>query len=160
MRSYHIYLIKDNIAKHYFGQEEKLFQLFKDFRSARDKHMKEVLYRQIRFVSHQLDAGKFKTLLQTACKLMTDYTYEDPIHYLKSKRPFSEATLELQGRELKMTSQGTSDMEVTFFEILRKLDGHFLAVNFQARQCAWLNPIKNADFLQSKVDLISRDSVH
>ncbi|GGL62272.1 sporulation inhibitor of replication protein SirA [Sporolactobacillus putidus] len=160
MRSYHIYLIKDSISEHYFGKEEKLFRLFKDCRSAQDKHLKEVMYRQVCYISHHLDVRRFGMQLQTACSFMPEYTYEDPIHYLKSRRPYSEAVLELRDRELKMTAQGTSDMEVTFFEVLRKLDGHFLAIDFQRRQCAWLNPIKNADFLQSKVDLISRDSVH
>lgn len=160
MHRYHIYLIKDRVAEHYFGREEKLFQLFKDCRSIQDKHLKEVMRRQVCYVSRQLDVNRIGRQLHAACGLLTEYTYEDPVFLLKSKKTGSEAALELKDREIKLTSEGTADLEVTFFEVLRQMDGHFLAMDFHRKQCAWLNPIKNADFLQSKVDLISRDSVH
>ncbi|WKB34736.1 sporulation inhibitor of replication protein SirA [Terrilactibacillus sp. S3-3] len=44
---------------------------------------------------------------------------------------------------------GKYGAEASFFEALRQIDDHFLAVDYRRDRFGWLNPVKNADVMQS-----------
>lgn len=160
MHEYHIYLIKDMIARHYFGRQRLLFQLFNDYRSLSDNHLKNVFKKQIRYISQPVDKERLNRLIYRLLQNNDEYRLIEGRHYLRRGQNEGTASLAVGVHETIIRSDGNGEQEVAFFEILRQIDSRFLAIDFDRRRCAWLNPVKDAEFLRSKVDLVSRDSVN
>lgn len=145
MRHYHIFLIEDEIAQMYFGEESKLFQLFLEAENTTSLLKTEVLQKQIRYVTKSIDQNALKKVLEESLQHRTDF-FVNPNDYLLEKGQ-SQAKLTIEDPCVHINSAGTPDTEATFFEQLRKIESSFLAMDFQHHRYGWLNPIKQANFI-------------
>ncbi|WP_044746930.1 sporulation inhibitor of replication protein SirA [Bacillus alveayuensis] len=148
MRHFYLYLIKEEFANHFFGREFKIFRLFQDYIwTSSDHHVYPVLKQQVEYVTKTIPVIYLDEWMKTFLSKREDYQYVTPIHkiYLSKKR--GNATLLLKDRYIEITSSGSYEAETVFFEILRKFDTCFLAIDFQNEQYGWLNPIKKRNFV-------------
>jgi hypothetical protein len=59
----------------------------------------------------------------------------------------SFAELEIKTGYLIIKANGQYDAETVFFEVLRKTESTFIAVDLKNRHCGWLKPIKERKFI-------------
>ncbi|MCP8969101.1 sporulation inhibitor of replication protein SirA [Ectobacillus ponti] len=141
MKTYHLYLMQHDIAKEYFGRESLLFDLFSRFTRSRSLAEKKVLYRQIKYVTKPLPALKLHHRTEQALGSHPGYRREGNTHWLwESGQAWTKLTLHRQYAVLE--SSGHYELEAMFFEVLRKQEATFLALNYENEQSGWLNPIR------------------
>jgi hypothetical protein len=141
VKTYHLYLIQDDIAKTYFGREFLLFDLFSRFSNANSLTEKKVLYKQIQFVTKPIKTIKLHHRIEQALQNSLAYKKGEECHLLYGEKEEC-CTLRLYHRHVEIHSQGSGEWETIFFEVLRKNEDTFLAMNYQERRYGWLNPIK------------------
>ncbi|WP_017727430.1 sporulation inhibitor of replication protein SirA [Halalkalibacterium ligniniphilum] len=141
MRHYEIYLIVEEVARHYFGQEAKLFQLFLEHEQAKWSQ-RDLLNRQIAYISEPIPTLQVQQKLQAAFKQRLGYVTNEQTHYLEMKQEESKAELVIHSHRILLTGAGTTVCETMFFEVLRRLHACFFAVDFEHANYGWLNPIK------------------
>lgn len=142
MRTYHLYLIQDDIAKAYFGREFMLFDLFSRFSSSRSLAEKKMLYKQIQFVTKPLKMLKLHHRVEQTLLSYPYYRKDGDIHILQEPNRPELGALTIHRQYAKIESNGSFEAETTFFEILRKNELTFLAMNYEENRYGWLNPIK------------------
>jgi hypothetical protein len=142
MKVYHLYLIRDDIAKSYFGREHLLFDLFVRFTRARSLSDKKMLYKQIQYITKPLPQLKLHHRVEQS--LLSSHLYKRAVnvHTLSSASGDVCGTLIIKPQYAILESVGNLEVEMIFFEILRKNEITFLAMEYTAEQCGWLNPIK------------------
>lgn len=140
MRTYKLYLIKDEVAFHYLGREIMFFQLFKECSTATGD-LKNVLTKQIHFITKTIPAGKIKKILKQELGGRNDFRAEGgrfEIRYGNS----GSASLEVKDKFLLVEAEGSYEAETIFFEVLRKTESFFLAIDIGNERYGWLRPIK------------------
>lgn len=148
MRHFYLYLIKDEFAGHYFGREYKIFRLFQDYYGTSVESPKyQMLKKQIDYVSKKIPLFYLDEFIQTNLKHCNGYSHDLYTHQIQLEKNRGNATLMLNEKNIEISSTGSFDAETTFFEILRKLDPCFFAMDFQNEQYGWLNPIKERKFV-------------
>lgn len=147
VRHYYIYLIEEEFASHYFGRESKIYHLFQDFHwtTARSAHG-NTIEKQIQYISKPIPALFIHQILGTHLSKRTDYQMFHHIHKIALKGNIGNATLIVKNRHLELSSDGSFEAETIFFEVLRKFDPCFLAMDFKGERYGWLNPIKERNF--------------
>ena len=146
MRQYHIYLIEEEFASHYFGRESKIYQLFLEYEKM-SCEKKALLRQQIDFVTRPIPSLKIHQILEAYLTKRVDYTMRRNVHALQIRNLQSEAQLVVHDRYILLEASGSFEAETMFFEILRKYDSCFLAMDFTANRYGWLNPIKERKFV-------------
>ncbi|CAM3709596.1 sporulation inhibitor of replication protein SirA [Mesobacillus zeae] len=146
MRSYQLYLIKDEFAAHYFGREQMFYHLFKDFRESKGE-MKVILEKQINYITRPVPVLRVHQLLHQQLSKMNGFRADRGVYYLEKKKSESTAGLMVDERVLKVESAGNVDAETIFFEVLRKCETSFLAVDLESNKYGWLKPIKERKFV-------------
>lgn len=147
MRSYQLYLIKDEIAGHYFGKERLLYQLFKDHSKATGE-MEEIISQQIKYLTKTIPSLQVHQLLLQHLSKHNGFRAEHGVYYLRENKTHSAAVLKfLNKRKLLLESTGSLEAETIFFEVLRKIESTFLAVDLHSNVCGWLKPIKERKFV-------------
>ncbi|WP_078554508.1 sporulation inhibitor of replication protein SirA [Bacillus alkalicellulosilyticus] len=141
MRQYDIYLMEEEIARQYFGQESKLFHLFLEQKNGRAQNV-EVINKQIDFITQPISTLQLQQILTSTFRHNTYHREFQNSHYLSIKHPYSEAELTLNPNHLKLVSTGEYEAETLFFEALRKYDPYFYAIESTQFRYGWLNPIK------------------
>ncbi|CAG9621848.1 sporulation inhibitor of replication protein SirA [Sutcliffiella rhizosphaerae] len=141
MREYIIYLIEDEIAKHYSGNEIKLFQLFKQYEQEHD--IQSIIKQQIDYVTLTIPTIRLQHSLETALHANKNYNPSQQ----KIEKIDSMAKLTINEKYLKLTSNGSFEAEAIFFEIIRKLAPFFLAIDTKSNRYGWLQPIKQRKFV-------------
>ncbi|WP_096199539.1 sporulation inhibitor of replication protein SirA [Bacillus sp. FJAT-45350] len=140
MRNYTIYLIEEEVARHYFGQESKLFHLFlEQLRSSEEKGT--VIQKQIEYITSPIPVLHIQQLVKQQFKGSTDYRLIKDRHYY-TLRPDSHAELMIQPDKLILSADGNFEVETVFFEGIRKWSPCFFAVDLDHFRYGWLNPIK------------------
>lgn len=140
MRSYQLYLIEDEFASHYFGRERMFFQLFHEFEQATGI-TKSILDRQIQFITKPIPGLKLHQFINEELCRKKDFLIKKGVYYIKiGKR--SNAQLQINDRFLYLESSGNYDAETLFFEVLRKSEASFLAIDIKHHRYGWLKPIK------------------
>jgi len=148
MRHFYLYLIKSEFANHYFGREQKLFRLFHDyFWTSGDNPKYGMLKKQIDYVSKKIPVFKLDELIQLYLQPYEGYSLVSPIHKIQLMNNQGNATLMIKEKYIEITSTGSFEAETIFFEILRKYDSCFLAMDFHHEKYGWLNPIKERKFV-------------
>lgn len=147
MRHYHIYLVEDEIAQMYFGEESKLFQLFHEAEQTTSPLKSEVLAKQIRYITKPIDDQKVRLALKKGLEHRTDFVVYPSYFLLDGGSGNSRTKLMIRDSHLHMASLGDPDTETIFFEQLRKIETSFLAMDFEHHRFGWLNPIKQANFI-------------
>ena len=145
MRTYQIYLIVDEFASHFFGRERVIFHLFKEYEESSGE-TKQTLENQIRCITKPFQKRKINHVLTQTLQNNQHFYREDGMFYLDMKGK-SFAGLEIQERSLLLKADGNYEAETIFFEILRKIESTFLAIDRKLHRCAWLRPIKERKFV-------------
>ncbi|MDE3838621.1 sporulation inhibitor of replication protein SirA [Bacillus methanolicus] len=146
MRTYTLYLIEDEFAFHYFGRERMFYQLFKEYKNS-NGNLKAILEMQINYITKPIPTFCLQQLIHQKLNKNKDFYIEDGIYYIKKGSKSSWARLEFCDRFLKLDSKGSYDAETVFFEVLRKCESSFLAVDLDHHRYGWLNPIKERKFV-------------
>lgn len=142
MRTYELYLIQEEIAQMYFGREVLLFDLFSRFAEPCSLSEKKVLYKQMKYITLPLQALKIHYRMEQALKHYEEYERVQRTHMIHQGKEYGEITI--KPRYISMHTSGNVEMETTFFEVLRKCEMTFLAMNYESKQYGWLNPLKQA----------------
>lgn len=147
MRAYQLYLIKDEIASHYVGKERMFYQLFKDYNSA-EGELKSIISKQIEYLTKPLPVLRIHQLLYQQLSKHTGFRVEQGTYHLRSNKLPSTATLKIvNDRTLLVESDGSLEAETIFFEVLRKSETSFMAVDIDSTRYGWLKPIKERKFV-------------
>ncbi len=146
MRNYKIYLFEEEFATHYFGRESMLYNLFLEHnRSSYNK--KDLIEKQIKFITRPIPSFRIHQAIEIALKNYHSYRTFSSSHILKFQIPKSAAKISVYDRHIELQSEGTIEAETIFFEILRKYDSCFLAMDYERDRYGWLNPIKERKFV-------------
>lgn len=145
MRTYQIHLIVDEFASHFFGRERVIYRLFKEYEESLGE-LRQTLEKQIRFITKQIEKIKINQVLTNALHHNPYFHKKDDMFYLDIKGK-SFAMLKIHERSLLLRADGTYEAETIFFEVLRKIESTFLAIDRKRQRCAWLKPIKERKFV-------------
>lgn len=145
MRTYQIHLIVDEFASHFFGRERVIFHLFKEYEESSGES-KQTLEKQIRFITKSIQKRKINHVLTLALQNNQHFYKKNGMFYLDMNGK-SFAVLTIQERSLLLKANGNYEAETIFFEILRKIESAFLAIDRKLQRCAWLKPIKERKFV-------------
>ena len=146
MRTYKLYLIEDEFASHYFGKERMFYQLFKEFEQSKGQ-LKAIIDKQINYITKPIPALKLHQLLHQKLMKNKDFHIEAGSYFIEKSNKQSAAKLEIFDRYLVLESGGSYDAETIFFEVIRKCENAFLAVDLDKKLYGWLKPIKERKFV-------------
>ncbi|MCH1625637.1 sporulation inhibitor of replication protein SirA [Ferdinandcohnia quinoae] len=141
MRDYFIYLIEDEFASHYFGRESFIYHLFLEHKKTSSKK-KDILEKQIEYITKPIPSIHIHQAIKSNLKSFSSYSATRNTHELDFVHLNSYAALHIYDCFLHVTSRGSFEAETAFFEILRKYNRCFLAMDFKTDRYGWLNPIK------------------
>ncbi|CAM4365520.1 1-phosphatidylinositol phosphodiesterase [Bacillus manliponensis] len=142
MRTYELYLIQEEIAHMYFGREMLLFDLFSRFSEPGSLSEKKVLYKQMKYITMPIQTLKIHYRMEQALKNYEVYERIQHTHTIQQGKEHGAITI--KPRHISMRTSGNVEMETAFFEVLRKCELTFLAMNYESKQYGWLNPLKQA----------------
>ncbi|WIY59757.1 sporulation inhibitor of replication protein SirA [Bacillus arachidis] len=142
MKTYELYLIQEDIAKAYFGREYLFFDLFARFSESGSLSEKKVLYKQMMYITMPLQVMKIHHKLEQTLRSVGKYKRIHHTHILSTGAEYGEITVKSQ--YIQMNTSGNVSMETTFFEVLRKCELTFLAMDYENKKYGWLNPLKQA----------------
>ena len=146
MRSYQLYLIEDEFASHYFGRERMFYQLFWEYSQANGA-LGSIISKQVDFVTKPIPVLRIHQLLHQQLSKVKGFRLEEGIYIFENKNPSSFSTLKIHEQYLELDSQGHVDAETVFFEILRKCETSFLAIDLESNKYGWLKPIKERKYV-------------
>jgi hypothetical protein len=146
MREYMIYLIEEEFAHHYFGREGMFYNLFAEYNDTRGE-LKSILTKQINYITKPIPAIQFHQYIESELKTNSSYCLTVDGHYLESQNGESYASLAVSERTLTLFAKGKYEAEMVFFELLKKWDSRFLAVNSQQASFGWISPKKQRKFV-------------
>ncbi|MGD6794715.1 sporulation inhibitor of replication protein SirA [Metabacillus indicus] len=148
MRHYTVYLIEEEFANHFFGREVKLFQLFQEFMRTSPEQPEFIhLKKQITYITRHIPKDYIDDMISSSLYGRYNYAFSHNRHHIESESMQGGAILETGDRSVTVTSEGSFDMEAIFFEVLRKADSCFLAMDFEEKRHGWLKPIKERKFV-------------
>ncbi|WP_377889148.1 sporulation inhibitor of replication protein SirA [Alkalihalobacillus sp. R86527] len=142
MRHYEMHLIKQEVAVQYGGKELLLFQLFNERKLTVQKETKELLDKQIDFITESIPVIDVNRYLVTEFGGFRNYEYRNGGHCLTILQSKSDGSLFVNQNKINIYSNGTYEAETIFFEVLRKLSPTFFAIDHQSNKYGWLNPLK------------------
>ncbi|AUO10825.1 MAG: sporulation inhibitor of replication protein SirA [Priestia megaterium] len=146
MRTYEVYLMEEEVASSYFRREKLIYQLLIEYRMKR--HLNEThLQKQVHYITRQLPISFIqRELLQAFSHYPHFFTHQETF-VLEYPHKKSRASIKLTNRCITIEGDGNVDAETAFFEVLRKLDPCFLAVNYGTDEYGWLRPVKTRKFV-------------
>jgi hypothetical protein len=139
VRRYDIFLIEEEVASVYIGKEELLFQLFKE-RKHHNLTPKFILDKQIDYVTRPIPSYKIDNFIKEEMKNCSNYHYNHLLH--KINEPNGQAELKIYEKYLILTTEGDLETEMIFFELLRKMETCYLAIDYTNTKYGWLKPIR------------------
>ncbi|MFL6555510.1 MAG: sporulation inhibitor of replication protein SirA [Bacillus sp. (in: firmicutes)] len=146
MRKYQLYLIEDEFATHYFGRERLFFQLFYEHQKANGE-FKFITQRQISYITKKVEVLKIHQLIQKQLGKIKGFKAEQGAYLIELSGKLSMAKLEVFQDLITIDAQGSYEAETAFFEVLRKCESSFLALDLEHQRYGWLKPIKERKFI-------------
>ena len=143
MRHYMIYLIEEEIAKHYSGNELKLFQLFLQYEQ--ENQLQDVVKQQVDYITIPIPSIPLRQALETSMKKIEGYHFRSYQHRIEKRD--SIAKLSIFEKHLKLSSSGSYEAEAIFLEVIRKQAPFFLAIDTKSGRFGWLQPIKQRKYV-------------
>ncbi|WP_223700098.1 sporulation inhibitor of replication protein SirA [Sutcliffiella deserti] len=143
MRQYMIYLIEEEVASHYSGNEVKLFQLFQEFEQK--NHVQSIVEQQVDYITNHIPIFPLQSALGASLKKMDGY--ERNGHQHKIEKINSVAKLSLFKKHIKLSSTGSFEAEAIFFEVIRKQAPFYMAIDTKSGRFGWLQPIKQRKYV-------------
>lgn len=141
VRKYQLYLIEDEFATHYFGRERLFFQLFKEHQKANGE-LKFITQRQISYITKKVEVLKIHQLIQKQLGKIKGFKAEHGAYSIELSGKLSTAKVEVFQDFITIDAQGSYEAETAFFEVLRKCESSFLALDLEHQRYGWLKPIK------------------
>jgi hypothetical protein len=146
VRKYQLYLIEDEFATHYFGRERLFFQLFHEHQKANGE-FKFITQRQISYITKKVEVLKIHQLIQKQLGKIKGFKAEQGAYLIELSGKLSMAKLEVFQDLITIDAQGSYEAETAFFEVLRKCESSFLALDLEHQRYGWLKPIKERKFI-------------
>lgn len=146
MRKYQLYLIEDEFAAHFFGREHLFYKLFREHEYAKGE-LKFITDKQIAYITKKLEVLKFHKLIQQQLGKIKGFKADHGAYLIEGSGKLSSAKLEIFQEMLTLESYGSFEAETAFFEVLRKSEASFLAVDLEHQRCGWLKPIKERKYV-------------
>ncbi|MBT2735652.1 sporulation inhibitor of replication protein SirA [Neobacillus sp. C211] len=146
MRKYQLYLIEDEFATHYFGRERLFFRLFQEHRKANGE-LKFITQKQISYITKKVEVLKIHQLIQKQLGKIKGFKAEHGAYSIELSGKLSTAKLEVFQDLITIEAQGSYEAETAFFEVLRKCETSFLALDLEHQRYGWLKPIKERKFI-------------
>lgn len=143
VRRYVIYLMEQDVAKNYFGKEEMLYQLFLEAENIVSPYH-SIIKKQIRYITKEIPLTDLHETLITELRHEVKSYEAEKSYEIHLAEYDSKAVLVLNRHHLSLYSYGAKEAETVIFEILRKIESSFLALDFKNSNYGWLNPIKKA----------------
>lgn len=146
VRKYRLYLIEDEFAAHYFGRERMFFQLFRENEYSSGE-LKEIIEKQINFITKPLPVLRIHQLIQKKLGRDKGFKAENGLYSIELSGTLSQATVEIRENCIFVEGVGSYEAETVFFEVIRKCEDSFLAVDLEKNRFGWLKPIKERKFV-------------
>ncbi|WHY79477.1 sporulation inhibitor of replication protein SirA [Neobacillus sp. WH10] len=146
MRKYQLYLIEDEFAAHYFGRERLFFQLFQEHQTA-DGELKFITQKQISYITKRVEVLKIHQLIQKQLGKIKGFKADHGAYTIFLSGKLSTARLEVFHDLITVEAEGSYEAETAFFEVLRKCESSFLALDLDHECYGWLKPIKERKFI-------------
>lgn len=149
MRNYYIYLLKEDVAYEYFGKEILIFNLFLEKLQEQSATRLQILLNQINYITNPISVIEINRYIEKNIPVEAEYNQNTTrfLYKANTSKSYSYAELEIFDRYIKLSSEGSYDAETHFFEVLRKYNSCFLAMDFENRHFGWLNPIKQERYI-------------
>lgn len=149
MRNYFIYLLKEDVAYEYFGKEILIFNLFLEKLQEHNPVRLQMLMNQIQYITNPISVIDINRFIERNLSVETVHHQQTTqfIYKPNTCKNYSFAKLEIYDRFMKLSSEGSYDAETHIFEVLRKYNPCFLAMDFDNRHFGWLNPIKQERYI-------------
>lgn len=145
LRTYQIYIIDDEFASHYFGRERMFFRLFTEYEESHGD-LQAILLKQIYYITNSIPSIRLHQYLQQQLQNVKGFRMSQGAYVIDYGRT-SQAKLEIYERYLLLTAQGSYEAETSFFEVIRKNEDSYLAVDLMNHRYGWLKPIKDRKFV-------------
>ncbi len=145
MRRFVIYMVKEEFCLHFFGNEERLYNLLFQYEFKQDMQAYNIIKRQVKYITKEIPVQLLKQQIESKVKNRPDGHVLLNTFYIDGND--THASLSLHQNFLLMRSGGTYEAETVFFEALRKIDPYFLAIDYHNKNYGWLNPIKQRKFV-------------
>lgn len=146
MRKYQLYLIEDEFASHYFGRERMFFKLFHDNQHS-SGDLKIIMEKQIDYITKTIPALRIHQLVHQQLGKMKSFKVEEGICSIEMSGKLSTAKMKIRDGCVRVEAQGNYEAETIFFEVLRKCEPSFLALDLEHERFGWLKPIKERKFV-------------
>lgn len=143
---YQLYLIEDEFANHYFGRERMFFGLFLE-----EKHsfgeFKKIIQKQIQYITKPIPALRLHQMICHQLSKLKGFTTEKGTYKVEMQGKMSNAYLTIKDGFVLVEADGSYEAEAIFFEVLRKCEPSFLAIDIENHRFGWLKPIKERKFV-------------
>ncbi|MFP7296213.1 sporulation inhibitor of replication protein SirA [Neobacillus niacini] len=146
MRNYQLYLIEDEFAAHYFGRERMFYQLFQEHHKA-DGELKFITKKQISYITKSIEVLKIHQLIQKQLGKKKGFLAEHGTYYIELSGKLSTAKLRVFQDLITIEASGSYEAETIFFEVLRKCESSFMALDLDHQRFGWLKPIKERKYV-------------
>lgn len=146
VRKYQLYLIEDEFATHYFGRERLFFQLFHEHQKANGE-LKFITQKQISYITKKVEVLKIHQLIQKQLGKIKGFKAEHGAYSIDLSGKLSTAKVEVFQDLITIDAQGSYEAETAFFEVLRKCESSFLALDLEHQRYGWLKPIKERKYI-------------
>lgn len=148
MRTYSIFLMEPDVATDYFGKEHLLLTLFQEYNRT-STESQEIVTKQVNYITRNIPLFHMQQYIQKYLSYHKGFevTRNGLEIHCSSMGGQSTAILKISHNKIELVSRGNFEAETTFFEVLRKFDPCFLAVDYSSKRCGWLNPIKQRSYI-------------
>ncbi|MFC0188792.1 sporulation inhibitor of replication protein SirA [Fictibacillus aquaticus] len=140
MREYYLYKIREDVAHEFYGKESKIFSLFLEERKSRSMEVRNMLQKQISYITVPVSTEELKVYLSE--QRVPGAAFDSASGVFTICLSKSEVQLYLTPDYLILTSTGSYDAETAMFEVLRKFETRFLAMDYDSKKYGWLFPVK------------------
>lgn len=144
VRRYIIYLLETDVAKNYIGKEKMLYQLFYEAENKISPYQ-SIVKKQINYITRKIELVDLHTTFMTELKNVLKSYERGKLYEVQIDKSVSRAVLIVKPNYLSIYSYGSLEAEAAFFEVLRKMESSFLAIDFKNDNYGWLNPTKQME---------------
>ena len=126
--------------------EMRFFQLFQEYDKA-DGELKFITKRQISYITKKVEVLKIHQLIQKQLGKKKEFRAEHGTYSFELSGRLSRANLQVFQDLITVEATGSYEAETVFFEVLRKCESSFLALDMDHQRFGWLKPIKERKYV-------------
>ncbi|KAA0547842.1 sporulation inhibitor of replication protein SirA [Bacillus sp. BGMRC 2118] len=146
VREYTIFWIEEEFAYHYYGREGMFYRLFKELYDGTQAHH-SILIKQMEYITKSIPGIHINQFINIELSNNMNYEVTKEGHCLTLQNGKSKARLLVNERSISLVGEGNYEAEMIFFDLLRKWDSRFLAIDFMQKRFGWVSPIKQRKFV-------------